>query len=37
MYSQNKFSKETTYTKVQFYLKDVRGLNKPGTSKSKGY
>ena len=33
LHSQNKFFKETTYTKVHFYLKDLRGLNKPGTPK----
>ena len=25
------FFKETKYTKVHFYLKDLRGMNKPGT------
>ena len=33
LHSQNKFFKETAYTKVHFYLKDLRGLNKPGTPK----
>ena len=33
LHSQNKFFKETTYAKVHFYLKDLRGLNKLGTPK----
>ena len=31
LHNQNKFFKEATYTKVHFYLKNLRGLNKPGT------
>ena len=33
LHSQNKFIKETTYTEVLSYLKDLRGLNKPVTPK----
>ena len=33
LHCQNKLFKETTYSKVNFYLKDLRGLNKPGTPK----
>ena len=31
MYYQNIFFKETKYTKVYFYVKDLRRLNKPVT------
>ena len=33
LHSQNIFFKETAYAKVHFYLKDLRGLSKPGTTK----
>ena len=32
--SQNIFFKETTYTKVYFYVKDLRGMKKPVSTKS---
>ena len=31
LHIQNIFFKETTYTKVHFYVKDIKGLNKPVT------
>ena len=33
LHSQNIFFKETTYTKLHLYSKDLRGLSKPGTAK----